>query len=146
MQTSGTEHELGSPMRTTQVRGAVAEAQVLAALVQAGKQVLVPWGAQRYDLVIDEGDRFRRIQVKCGWLKNGAICFNTASLAYHIGGGARSYAGEIDLFAVYCPQTGKVYLVPIEDVPTGRQASLRVAPTGNGQLRGIRWAKDYELP
>jgi hypothetical protein len=123
----------------------LAEAVVLAALVQAGKQVPIPWGESRYDLVIDEGGRFLRVQVKCGWLKHGAVCFNTASLAYHIGGGARPYSGEIDLFAVYCPQTGRVYLVPIEDVPTGRQASLRVDPSGNGQAKGIRWAREYEL-
>jgi hypothetical protein len=95
--------------------------------------------------VIDDGGRFLRLQVKCGWLKNGAICFNTASLAYHIGGRARPYVGEIDLFAVYCPQTSKVYLVPIGDVATGRQASLRVAPAANSQVKGIRWARDYEL-
>jgi hypothetical protein len=23
---------------------------------------------------------------------------------------------------------------------------LRIEPTGNGQQKGIRWAKDYELP
>ena len=132
-------------MPTTNARGDVAEALVLAALVRAGKHVLIPWSERRYDLVIDEGGRFLRVQVKCGWLKRGAVCFNTASLAYHIGAGARPYSGEIDLFAVYCPQTGKVYLVPIADVATGRQASLRVDPSGNGQSKGIRWARDFEL-
>lgn len=81
--------------------------------------------------------------MKCGWLKNGAICFNTASLAYHLGAGARTYAGEVDHFAVYCPDTERVYLVPIEDVPTARQASLRVSPPVNGQAKGVRMASDY---
>jgi hypothetical protein len=132
-------------MPSTNARGDVAEALVLAALVRAGKRVLIPWGQQRYDLVIDDGGQFLRVQVKCGWLKHGAISFNTASLAYHIGGGARPYAGEIDTFAVYCPQTSKVYLVPIAIVPNGRQASLRIDPTGNGQSKGVRWARDFEL-
>lgn len=134
-----------SPLASTNARGQVAEAVVLGALFKAGKRVLVLWGEQRYDLVIDDGGRFLRVQVKAGWLKRGAVCFNTASLAYHIGGGARAYGGDVDLFAVYCPQTGKVYLVPIDHVPTGRQASLRVEQSGNGQVKGIRWASPYEL-
>lgn len=40
---------------------------ILARLVQAGKMVLVPFGEnQRYDLLIDEGDVFVRVQCKDG--------------------------------------------------------------------------------
>ena len=132
-------------MSNPDARGSNAEAQALAALVRAGKRVLIPWGNQRYDLALDQDGSLSWIQVKSGWLKRGAICFNTASLAYHIGAGAHTYVGEIDAFAVYCPQTGKVYLVPIQDVPVGRQASLRVEQAANGQAQGMRWAKDYEI-
>lgn len=37
---------------STNARGERAEAAVLAALVKAGRHVLLPWGSRRYDLVI----------------------------------------------------------------------------------------------
>jgi PD-(D/E)XK nuclease superfamily protein len=43
------------------------------------------------------------------------------------------------------PDTGGVYLVPIEDLPVRRQAALRVDPTRNGRRCRIRSASDYEI-
>ena len=124
---------------------------VLARLVQAGKEILVPFGEnQRYDLVIDEGDRFIRVQCKTGRLRKGAISFNTCSVDYHHPNSRgsrpyrRDYCGDAELFGVYCLATDGVYLVPVEDV--GRStASLRIEPTRNGQAKKIRWAKNYLL-
>lgn len=56
----------------------------------------------------------------------------------------RGYAGEVDGFAVWCPQKGKGYYLPIADVASGI-GTLRVEPPANGQRRGVRWAADYEL-
>jgi hypothetical protein len=64
--------------------------------------VLVPFGTNhRYDLVVDTGTRFVRVQ-----------CI---------------YALDLDEAA------------SSEDV-------LRVDPTANGQVKGVRWAADHELP
>lgn len=60
------------------------------------------------------------------------------------GWGRRDYRGQVDYFAVYCPETDKVYLVPVEDVGTN-EGSLRVEPTLNEQQKGVRWAVDYEI-
>ena len=57
----------------------------------------------------------------------------------------RDYIGQIDEFAVYCPATEGVYLIPIEDVLARTGAYLRVDPPLNGQRKHIRWAKDYEV-
>lgn len=46
---------------------------------------------------------------------------------------------------VYCPQTEKVYAVPLADTAS-TCGCLRIAPTSNSQQVGIRWAADYELP
>lgn len=48
------------------------------------------------------------------------------------------------MFGVYCPEVGKCYLVPVEDV-TRTTCSLRVDPPKNGQKKGIRWAANYEV-
>jgi hypothetical protein len=57
----------------------------------------------------------------------------------------RDYEGEIDYFAVYCRETGGVYLVPISDVPVTNTATLRVEPTKNGQRSRIRPAERYDV-
>lgn len=106
--------------------------------------VLMPFGDnQRYDFVIDAADGFHRVQCKTGRLRRGVIGFQTVSKSG--GGKAKGYRGQIELFAVYCPETDKVYLVPVSDVPVG-QATLRVdEPANNSCVSTVRWAHDYEL-
>ncbi len=127
------------------------EAMVIARLVQAGKCVLLPFGEnQRYDILIDEGEPFVRIQCKTGRLRDGVINFPTCSSSYHHPNNRgtvhyrHTYAGQADMFGVYCPETDRVYLVPVGDVREF-QASLRLTPTKNNQSKRVRWARDYEL-
>jgi hypothetical protein len=61
-----------------------------------------------------------------------------------VGRTRRDYRGEADLFGIYCHDREEVYVVPVEDVPP-RAASLRLAPTRNGQSVGIRSASFYLL-
>jgi hypothetical protein len=49
---------------------------------------------------------------------------------------------EIDLIAIYCPDTQKVYYIQSNEVGAGC-INLRVNVPKNGQLKGIKWAKDY---
>ena len=123
------------------------EAVILAELVKRGHRVLVPFGTNhRYDLVLDMGDRFIRVQCKTGRLRNGAVCFKTASSqANTLRAFTRSYDGEADLFLVYSPDTDRVYAVSVDEAASS-EGKLRVAPTANGQAKGIRWAADHELP
>src|SRR5215471_18300052 len=102
-------------------RGAESEAVITAALIQAGYTVLTPNGyMHRYDLVIEDAEgRFWKVQCKTAWLsKDGAtLRFNGYSLLMK-GQKGRSetkrmdYADDVDYFAVYSPDTQKVYLLP----------------------------------
>jgi hypothetical protein len=127
--------------------GLRSEMAIANALVQLGYAVFLPIGHNhRYDLLLDLGDRFLRVQCKTGRLSRGRIQFNTVSTrgsrsSVH----RRSYAGEVDAFAVHCPQNDTNYLVPIEVLAKGI-GSLRVEATRNGQARGICWAAKYALP
>jgi hypothetical protein len=116
---------------------------VILALRQAGFHVLVPFGENtRYELVIDDGTQLARVQCKTGRLRSGAVLFKAASsYAHHPHPRMRSrnYIGQIDVFAVYCPDNGAVYLVPIQDASLAWQGSLRVAPPRNSQRRRIRY-------
>jgi hypothetical protein len=57
----------------------------------------------------------------------------------------KGYEGDAEMFGVYSPDTGKVYLVPVSEVPSGGDVILRLLKTKNNQEKGIRWARDYEL-
>lgn len=128
-------------MNTKEI-GERSEGQVLAALLKAGKTILMPFGDnQRYDLVVDEDGVFKRIQCKTGRLKNGVILFKVSSTVGRKGKNI-SYQGQVEVFGVYCPETDDVYLVPIEKVGV-KEFSLRIATPKNGQKKDLHWAKDY---
>ena len=116
-------------------------------LVRRGYNVLVPFGTnQRYDFVIDLEGKFIRAQCKKGRLRNGVIRFPARSTRLNSQGVYfRSYTGEVEIFLVYCPETDRIYAVPVEEVPP-TDGWLRVKPTRNGQEDRVRWARDYELP
>jgi PD-(D/E)XK endonuclease len=121
---------------------------VMFALRSNGYDVSVPFGENtRYDLILDDGTSLRRIQCKTGRLRSGAIRFAPASSYSHHPNEKptqRHYRGQVDDFAVHCRETGVVYLVPIDRLPT-EGASLRVTPALNGQPKHIRNASDYEI-
>ena len=116
-------------------------------VVSAGKSVLQPFGDnKRYDLAIDDDGKIVRIQCKTGWERNGTVRFNSSSSATNRGNDVvtRDYKGQADLFAVYCPDNDKLYMVPVDDVG-GTKVHLRTECPKNKQTKGIKWAKDYEF-
>lgn len=131
-------------MHPTHLKGDRTEAIVMAALLQVYDSVLVPFGnGRRYDLVVDSDGRFLRIQCKTGRLRNGVVVFNTASQdPRNRGGSGISYRGQVELFGVYCPDTHKVYLVPVEDVGPNH-GHLRLEPSRNGHAAPL--ARTYEV-
>jgi hypothetical protein len=122
---------------------------VMLGLRQRGYTLLLPFGENtRYDLVIEDAPFFARVQCKTGRLRSGAVIFRTcSSYAHHPNPRdlRRDYHGQVDYFGVFCPDTGGIYLVPMEDLPCRTQASLRVTPPRNAQVRGVRYARDYEI-
>jgi hypothetical protein len=127
-------------------RGKITEAKILSALVAMGKTVLIPWDEERYDLAVDDGKGFVRIQCKTGILRNGCVVFKTCVTDARRPLGDGGYVGQIDAFGVFCPQLKRAFLVPIDALTSPNWGYLRVDPPRNGQVRNIRWAKDYEIP
>jgi hypothetical protein len=126
---------------TTALKGNATEAAVLDALVNRDFAVLLPFGeGHPYDLVVQIKDRFLRVQCKTARVRNGCLRFNSRSTDH--GHGPGTYIGLADIFGVYCPSTGQVYLVPVRDVPRF-DVFLRLEPTRNNQQVGVRYARDY---
>lgn len=124
-----------------------AEAAILSELVKRGYHVLLPFGVnQRYDLILDCDGRFLRAQCKSGRYRAGAIQFSAMSTQSNTKETrTRGYAGQVDLFIVYCAENQRVYVIPAEEVPAAGMF-LRVDPPRNNQRKRVRWASDYELP
>jgi hypothetical protein len=54
------------------------------------------------------------------------------------------YVGKIDAFAVFCPENGALYVIPIDSpAVTLTSASLRVDHPANNIRKTIHWARDY---
>jgi hypothetical protein len=122
---------------------------VMAALQRLGHEVYLPFGENtRCDLVLEAEGELVREQCKTGRLRDGAVQFHLCSnyghhrnpQTYH-----RDYKGQVDYFAVYCPETSGVYLIPINDLPGRWRAFLRVDPPLNQQRRNVRFATKYEI-
>lgn len=116
-------------------------------LRQAGYAIFTAVGENtRADFVIDDGERLFRVQCKTGRLRRGVVAFRAcSSYAHHQNPAsrARDYLGQIDYFAIYCPETAGVYLVPIKDAALTAQGYLRIDAPRNAQRRRIRYADPY---
>jgi hypothetical protein len=132
-------------MPDTNAAGAIAEGAVLAALLAAGKTVLMPFGTQPYDLVFEDAGVFHRVQVKAGREYRGALNFNAFSRTGDDRRHKITYRGKIDYFGIYLPTRRTCYLIPIKDVGqvSGMQGNFRLDPPKNNQSRGIRYAHHY---
>jgi hypothetical protein len=141
----------GNPSYDPNRIGAISQAKIIAALVEAGKRVLAPCvDVLPYDLVIEEEGKFFRVQCKTGRLFRGAVVFRPHRLraAHRETGWVRrvtDYSGDVDFFGVYCPELDRVYLVPISIAGHFQNCTLRVEPSRNNQCKKIRWARDFEV-
>ena len=126
--------------------GQRSETAILAAFVERRIQVWLPWCVNsRTDMIIRFGGRLLRIQCKTGRLRNGAIEFRPQSVRCNTKQTiTRNYIGEVDYFAVYCPENKGIYMVPCDETTRGH-TTLRLRPTANNQAKRIRWAADYAL-
>jgi len=122
---------------------------IILGLTETGREVFLPFGENsRTDLVIADLAGLARVQCKTGRLRSGVIRFKVcSSYAHHSNPAslARPYLDEVEFFAIYCPETTGVYLIPIDDIQLRWQGALRVSAPLNGQRRGIRLAADYEV-
>ena len=117
---------------------------MLAHLAKKGFSVSLPFGNnQRYDMIVDDGQRLMKAQVKTGRLRSGVVMFHSCSTNGFTGSHA-GYKGQADIFLVYCQEIDKVFMVPVDKVGT-TVVSLRIDPPRCSQQRRINWAKDFEI-
>jgi hypothetical protein len=92
-------------------------AQILAAFLIADMKVLTPFGDRfRYDLVVDEGGKFIRVQCKTAKFKGDSFEFSCNSNNWN-SGKVMSYKGQCEVFAVYLREMNKVYVFNVGNCP-----------------------------
>ena len=134
-------------MLNSKQKGNVTELECMLAFMKMGYNVLTPYGdCERYDFVVDINNMLYRIQVKTARANENKeyIEFNTSSQST-LNGKKVHYAyneNQIDYFMTYYEQ--QAYLIPVQETSV-REKRLRFKPPKNGQVKGITFAKDYEL-
>ena len=131
-------------------KGAIAEIEIVAAATKLGVPVWTPVSEHgRYDLVLDIGGRLWRVQCKWGRLSPAGDV-----VAVHVGSSRLSSRGyfrttyseaEIDLFAVYCGDLDRAFLLPATRFAGMHQVNLRLTPPRNGQRACINLAEDFDF-
>ncbi len=130
-------------MENTNYKGKVTELQVLLYITQLGYSVSIPYGDKdRYDQIWDIDGKLLRVQIKTASAldeENSAIQFSCKSTC---NGKAHLYTGkEIDYFATFWDN--KCYLIPVSECSNSKK--LRFFNNKSNQIKGINWAKDYEV-
>jgi prevent-host-death family protein len=135
---------------STNRKGAIAEAKIVAAATELGIPVLRPVQEHgRYDLAFEIGDGILRVQCKWGSRDEAGAVIKVSlqSCCLTPAGYVRTpYApDEIDLVAVYCGDVGRCYLLP-SALACGRTCiHLRLVPPKNHQRACINLASDFEF-
>jgi hypothetical protein len=133
-----------SPTTLTSWRGDICETLAAAEFMRLGYGVSRPLSnAMPYDLVVDNGRRLFKVQVKSLAMKGDVLSASLVASKYHRSKRAPvSYAGRIDWFVMVSPELGRCFFAPDPEL---RSIQLRLSPSRNNQSSGVRWADDYEL-
>lgn len=130
-------------MKDTNSVGAITEGRVLSALIDRGYTVSIPFNVAKYDLVVEIEGVLQRVQCKTGRLQDGLIKFRSVTVARS--GSSVDYRGLIDSFAVFCPELGKVYLVPANICGVGTVVLRTVESATARQYKNSKLAVMYEI-
>jgi antitoxin (DNA-binding transcriptional repressor) of toxin-antitoxin stability system len=130
------------------VKGAVAEQAIVLAAMKLGVPVLRPVAEHgRADLVLEIGGELCRVQVKWGHLSaaRDVVTVRLGTCRCTPRGYVRSTYGEheVDLFAVYCGELDRCFLLPADLLARKTYVSLRLTAPRNGQRSCINLADDF---
>lgn len=124
--------------------GTITELKCKLYFLELGYIISTPETPVRYDFILDTGKKLLKIQVKTCHAdeEKSKITFKTRSSHITANGySIKDYKDDnIDYFCTW--YENECYLIPIEEC--GKQEKcLRLAPTKNGQIKNICFAKDY---
>ena len=102
----------------------------------------------QYDLLVKIKNEFKKVQIKSRCLTD---CKITDITRWKLQTNRKkplidyTEGNIIDILIVYCPDTGKFYNIPLEELKKLRSMTLRVNNPKNNQTAFVRSAEDYEF-
>ncbi len=134
-------------MLSTNQKGAIAEAAIIAAAIKLGVGVFKALMDERYDLIFDLRPRLLRVQCKTAALSGNVLVIRCYSCRRSAAGQVkRSYtSAEIDVIAAYSLDLDRCFVVPVSRIDGRSDIQLRLAPTLNNQRAGVNWAADFDF-
>jgi hypothetical protein len=134
-------------MLTSNKKGDLAVFKAMTRAVEKGYMVSIPAQHCRYDLVLDDGVRLWRVQVKYAdgspSRSNGSVI---AKLLYETRTKEASYTysdDEVDVLVTYIPRIDRLCWFPIEVFAGKKTLCIRVDPPLNRQKSFVNLASDY---
>jgi hypothetical protein len=101
--------------RNTKRTGELSEAAFLHKAVSLGLKVTKPWGdSERYDFVLDSGQRLWRVQIKCTTTPMATGYRIQATHAVYGKSGTAYTAADIDVVAAHIVPLDLWYVVPVQ--------------------------------
>jgi len=123
-------------LTTSKARGEAAEAAFLAKVTSLGFGVAKTWGdSERYDFIVDSGERLSRVQVKSSRRSDGS------RYIVKLKGAAAYTAKEIDFIVAYIVPEDLWYVIPI-CVAAGR-GQMYVSPGGSRHFRHEKYREAW---
>ena len=130
-------------------KGDLAELKVATDLRARGYRIAIPYGEDwNFDLILcRRDDKLERVQVK--YARSDGCVIEVQACSHSLTNGkvrATKYytASMIDWLAVWEPVLDRCFYVPASELGTGmNHLSLRLRPSRNNQIRGIRMAEHY---
>jgi hypothetical protein len=131
----------------TRQKSEVACLKVQTRAIERGMVISKPTTDARYDLVLDDGSKLNRVQVKFGGGKSShSEGVATVALRTYVGNKYKfkTYReGEVDLLLVYLPQIDKVVAFKPEEFEDKAMLYVRLTPAKNNVKRGILMAEEH---
>ena len=136
------------PALNLKAKGDLAELKVATDLMSRGYKIALPYGEDwDYDLILCRDAKLERVQVKHTRSDGNVIIIRCRSQSLTNGKvrAVKQYtARTVDWIAAYDATSDRCYYLAADLLGTGRSMlSLRLTPSRNGQVAGIRLATDY---
>ena len=134
-------------MITTNWKGQLAVSKTETHAAELGLVPCRPLMDCRYDVIIDDGNKLWRVQVKyANRMSPNSVGAVAVNLAYETRRRRHVYTysdDEVDALVVYIPKIDKLCWFPCETFVGKKELSIRLKPPLNGQKNKIIYARDY---
>lgn len=137
-------------MIDTKIKGNLTEMECMAAFMELGYQISIPFGEDsRYDFIADVNGKLYRIQCKTSSevIDNDKVVAIKFKTCRQSGNCAKVYTrtkyseDEIDFFAT--SYNKKCYLVPVKECSL--EKTLRITIPKNGRTKGVTFLEQQEI-